>query len=99
MHRNVILRDGPEIARQILPYTTTPPVGSPNPRDLYAWLQNFEDTTGGEAFAIAHNGNLSNGWVFSLVDDFAEGTPPFGPRICRSTGKMGTALRMVADQG
>ncbi len=75
LHRNVIFRDGPEITRRILPYTTQPPVGSNNPRDLYAWLQNYEDTTGGDALAIAHNGNLSNGWMFSMVDDFAEGAP------------------------
>ncbi|WP_170336624.1 DUF3604 domain-containing protein [Ruegeria arenilitoris] len=76
LHRNVILRDGPDKTRQLVPYTTTPPMGSPNPRDLYTWLQTYEDTTGGDALAIAHNGNLSNGWMFSLVDDFAEGTPP-----------------------
>lgn len=76
LHRNVILRDGPNRTRQLVPYTTTPPMGSPNPRDLYAWLQAYEDTTGGDALAIAHNGNLSNGWMFSLVDDFADGTPP-----------------------
>ncbi|WP_270732125.1 DUF3604 domain-containing protein [Shimia sp. Alg240-R146] len=87
LHRNVILRDGAETARQILPYTTTPPVGSPNPRDLYAWLQNFEDTTGGDAFAIAHNGNLSNGWVFSLVDDFAEGGPPLDREYAEARAK------------
>ncbi|WP_068119471.1 DUF3604 domain-containing protein [Tropicimonas marinistellae] len=76
LHRNIILRDGPEKTGQIVPYTTTPPLGSSNPRDLYAWLQIYEDTTGGDALAIAHNGNLSNGWMFSLVDDFADGTPP-----------------------
>ena len=34
MHRNVIFRDGESLARQVEPYTTTPPHGSPNPRDL-----------------------------------------------------------------
>ncbi len=87
LHRNVILRDGPEIARQILPYTTTPPIGSPNPRDLYAWLQNFEDTTGGDALAIAHNGNLSNGWMFSLADDFVEGRPPLDAEYAAARAK------------
>ena len=73
LHRNVIFRDGPERAGQIVPYTTTPPIGSPNPRDLWAWLQNYEDTTGGDVLAIPHNGNLSNGMMFAMQDDFADG--------------------------
>ena len=73
LHRNVIFRDGPERAGQVLPYTTTPPVGSRNPRDLWAWLENYEQTTGGDVTAIPHNGNLSNGMMFALQDDFADG--------------------------
>ena len=75
LHRNVIFRDGPEKAGQIVPYTTTPPTGSPNPRDLWKWLQNYEESTGGKALAIPHNGNLSNGWMFPMADDFADGAP------------------------
>ena len=75
LHRNVIFRDGAERAGQIVPYTTTPPIGSPDPRDLWSWLQNYEDTTGGDLLAIPHNGNLSNGMMFALQDDFAEGAP------------------------
>jgi len=73
LHRNVIFRDGPERADQVLPYTTTPPVGSRNPQDLWAWLENYEETTGGDVTAIPHNGNLSNGMMFALQDDFADG--------------------------
>ncbi len=43
LHRNVIFRDGPERAGRVVPYTTTPPHGSSNPRDLWKWLQNYED--------------------------------------------------------
>lgn len=64
MHRNVIFRDGAPIARQVEPFTTTPPVGSPNPRDLWKWMSAVEDKTGGDVLAIAHNGNLSNGIMF-----------------------------------
>ena len=31
---------------------------------LYSWLEEFESRYGGTAFAFAHNGNLSNGWMF-----------------------------------
>ena len=75
LHRNVIFRDGPDRAGQVLPYTTTPPVGSPNPRELWTWMKNYEEKTGGRVLAIPHNGNLSNGWMFPLRDDFAEGAP------------------------
>jgi hypothetical protein len=75
LHRNVIFRDGPERAGQILPYTTTPPIGSRNPRDLWAWMENYEDKTGGDVTAIPHNGNLSNGMMFAMQDDFADGAP------------------------
>ena len=75
LHRNVIFRDGPERAGQIVPYTTTVPFGSPDPQDLWAWLQNYEDVIGGDVLAIPHNGNLSNGMMFAMQDDFASGAP------------------------
>lgn len=73
LHRNVIFRDGPERALKMEPMTMTPPQGSPNPRDLWKWLQKYEDTTGGQVLAIPHNGNLSNGIMFPLQDDFDNG--------------------------
>jgi len=66
MHRVVIMRDGPTRARQVVPYTTQAPVGSPDPRDLWKYLANYEEKTNGEILAIAHNGNLSNGIMFPL---------------------------------
>ncbi len=75
LHRNVILRDNASRAGQVLPYTTTPPLGSPNPRDLWNWMENYEAQTGGRVLAIPHNGNLSNGWMFPLRDDFEDGAP------------------------
>ena len=53
------------------PYTTaSPPLGSDNPRDLWKWMQNYEEKTGGQILAIAHNGNLSNGIMFPIVESF-----------------------------
>jgi hypothetical protein len=66
MHRVVLMRDGPVRARQVVPYTTQAPNGSPDPRDLWKYLTNYEEKTGGEVLAIAHNGNLSNGIMFPL---------------------------------
>ncbi|MGD9069475.1 MAG: DUF3604 domain-containing protein, partial [Methyloceanibacter sp.] len=75
LHRNVIFRDGAERAGRVEPYTTTPPIGSRNPRDLWKWMQAYEDTTGGSVLAIPHNGNLSNGMMFALEDDFDNEAP------------------------
>ncbi len=66
LHRNVIFRDGPVRTRQVVPYTTQPPQGSPNPRDLWKYMAAYEKQTGGEVLAIPHNGNLSNGTMFPL---------------------------------
>jgi hypothetical protein len=73
LHRVVLFRDGPETALRTLPYTTTPPVGSPNPRDLWKWMETYEASTGGNVLAIPHNGNLSNGMMFAMQDDFDNG--------------------------
>ena len=64
LHRNVILRDNGDRARMVQPLTTMPPNGTTNPLDLYKWLAMYEAKTGGKAFTFAHNGNLSNGWMF-----------------------------------
>jgi hypothetical protein len=66
MHRVVIYRDNADKASQMVAYTTTPPMGSINPRDLWKWMDNYEEKTGGDVLAIAHNGNLANGIMFPL---------------------------------
>ncbi len=70
MHRNVIFRDGPARAGQIVPMVMTPPWGSPDPMDLYAYLEAYEEKTNGAALALAHNGNLSNGLMFPVDTRF-----------------------------
>ena len=66
LHRNVIYRDGGDKALQVMPYTTTPPLGSPDPMDLWKWMTQYEEKTGGNVLALAHNGNLSNGLMFPV---------------------------------
>jgi hypothetical protein len=73
LHRNVILRDDGNRARQVVPLTTQPPLGTTDPLDLYQWLTDYENKTGGQALAIAHNGNMSNGWMFPMTKTYAGG--------------------------
>ena len=68
MHRVVVYRDGGEKGGQMVPFTTIPPQGSTTPRDLWTWLEKYEKNTGGNVLAIAHNGNLSNGIMFPMIE-------------------------------
>lgn len=64
LHRNVIFRDDKELADRIIPFSQ---YDSVDPEDLWAWMNAYEDETGGSVLAIAHNGNLSNGLMFDDV--------------------------------
>ncbi|HEX5272163.1 MAG TPA: DUF3604 domain-containing protein, partial [Gemmataceae bacterium] len=70
LHRNVIFRDDGSRARLVEPLTTVKPLGSDNPRDLWKWMAAYEEKTGGNVLAIPHNGNVSNGRMFPLVESF-----------------------------
>ena len=70
LHRNIIFRENGTKASQVEPYTTMRPLGSDNPRDLWKWMSAYEEKTGGQVLAIAHNGNLSNGRMFPLIESF-----------------------------
>ena len=70
LHRNVIFRDGLARASLVEPFTVVRPLGSDNPRDLWKWLEAYESKTGGSVLAIAHNGNLSNGRMFPIIESF-----------------------------
>src|SRR6266568_4118020 len=82
LHRNVIFRDNGDRANRIVPYTVLPPFGSDNPRDLWKWMAAYEDKTGGRVLTIAHNGNLSNGRMFPIIE------PGTGKRIDREYAEI-----------
>jgi hypothetical protein len=72
LHRNVIFRENGAKAGLVEPFTTFPPLGSDNPVDLWKWMAATEEKTGSEVLAIAHNGNLSNGRMFPVVEAFGK---------------------------
>ena len=63
LHRNVIFRGDASVANRTLPYSQ---FDSKNPEDLWAYLADFEQRAGSEVLAIPHNGNLSNGRMFTV---------------------------------
>jgi hypothetical protein len=67
LHRVVVYRDGADKALQTIPFSSTV---SDKPEDLWKALQAYEAKTGGRVLAIPHNGNLSNGRMFPVIDSY-----------------------------
>ncbi|MFW2441009.1 MAG: DUF3604 domain-containing protein [Arenicellales bacterium] len=63
LHRNVIFRGDANMANRTVPFSQ---YDSQNPEDLWKALAAFEKETGGDVLAIPHNGNLSNGRMFTV---------------------------------
>ena len=63
LHRNVIFRGDARVANRTVPFSQ---YDSKNPEDLWKELASFENDTGAEVLTIAHNGNLSNGRMFTM---------------------------------
>ena len=61
LHRVVIFKDGADKAGRVVPFSS---FDSADPEDLWAYLADYEDKTGGRVMAIPHNSNLSNGLMF-----------------------------------
>lgn len=70
LHRVVIFRDGANRTSQVLPFSA---LDSDKPEDLWAYLARYEEKTGGQAFAIPHNSNVSGGLMFR--DLMSDGEP------------------------
>ncbi|MCI0444355.1 DUF3604 domain-containing protein [bacterium] len=70
LHRNVIFRGDSSVANRTLPFSQ---FDSKNPEKLWEYMEAFEKETGAEVLAIPHNGNLSNGRMFT-VENF-DGKP------------------------
>ena len=63
LHRVVIFKDGRDRASQVVPFSA---FDSVDPEDLWDYMKRYEEATGGSMLAIAHNGNVSNGQMFSV---------------------------------
>jgi hypothetical protein len=72
LHRNILFRENGAKASLVEPFTTMKPLGSDNPEDLWKWMEATEEKTNSEVLAIAHNGNLSNGVMFPVVEAFGK---------------------------
>jgi hypothetical protein len=62
LHRVVLFRDDASRSNKLLPFSK---FDSSDPEDLWSHLEKYEKDTGGRVMAIPHNGNASNGRMFS----------------------------------
>jgi hypothetical protein len=65
LHRCVIFADAADKTNQTMPFSL---FDGGDPEDLWEYLAGYEERTGGRVLAIPHNGNLSNGLMFSRFD-------------------------------
>ena len=61
LHRVVIFKDDAITVQKITPFSA---VDSIDPEDLWSFLADYNESTGGEAISISHNSNISGGMMF-----------------------------------
>ena len=93
LHRNIMFRDGKDKADQVFPFSSW---NSEDPEKLWAWMESYEQKTGGKLLAIAHNANLSNGRMFELVDFAGK---PLSKDYAERRARWERAAGDRADQG
>ena len=62
LHRTVVFRDGADRVKQVVPFST---FDSQDPAELWKYMDAYAKKTGGQVLAIPHNGNMSNGQMYS----------------------------------
>ncbi len=67
LHRVVVYRDGADKAASMPPFSS---LDAQTPEELWGFMAEYEEKTGGGIMAIPHNPNVSNGRMFALEDSF-----------------------------
>jgi len=62
LHRTVVFRDGPDRTKKVIPFSE---FDSADPEDLWKYMADYEQKTGGRVLAVEHNPNLSCGQMFA----------------------------------
>ena len=87
LHRNVLFRGDASEANRMTPFSQ---FDSQNPEDLWKRLDQFQKDTGAEVLAIPHNGNLSNGRMFT-VETFG------GKPLTRELAELRARMEPIAE--
>ena len=94
LHRNVVFRGDASVANQTVPFSQ---YDSQNPEDLWQHLDEFQKRTGAQVLAIPHNGNLSNGRMFS-VNRF-DGKTPYGRELAEQRARLEPIVEFTQIKG
>ncbi|MGI9327354.1 MAG: DUF3604 domain-containing protein [Pseudomonadales bacterium] len=73
MHRIVIFADAAEQANQVVPFSS---YDGEHPTELWRYMANYEQQTGGQILAIPHNSNVSAGLMFAMTDSNGKAITP-----------------------
>lgn len=65
IHRTVIFKDGPEKVKKVIPYSSWE---GNDPEQLWDYMENYHQNTGGDVLGIPHNANFSQGKTFMEAD-------------------------------
>ncbi len=93
LHRNVLFRGDSSVANKMVPFSQ---FDSQNPEDLWKALAKFEKDTGADVLAIPHNGNLSNGLMFSVETNAGE---PLTREIAALRAKLEPIMEVTQIKG
>jgi hypothetical protein len=94
LHRNVVFRGDASVANQTVPFSQ---YDSQNPEDLWRHLDEFQNRTGAQVLAIPHNGNLSNGRMFS-VNKF-DGKTPYDRELAEQRARLEPIVEVTQIKG
>jgi hypothetical protein len=92
-HRNVIFKDGADKAGQVVPFSR---YDSDDPAALWAYMAQYEQKTGGEVLAIAHNANFSGGAMFALRE---HGGQPLSKRYAQARSRWEPLYEVTQIKG
>ena len=93
LHRNILFRGDAAEANRTVPFSQ---FDSQNPEDLWKALDEFEKQTGADVLAIPHNGNLSNGLMFS-VEDYSGA--PLSPELAALRASLEPVIEATQIKG
>jgi hypothetical protein len=82
LHRSVVFRDGPDRTKQVRPFSE---FDGTDPEELWKYMADYEEKTGGRVLAIEHNPNLSCGKMFAAT---TESGKPFDKKYAETRARF-----------
>jgi hypothetical protein len=94
LHRNAVFRGDASVANQTVPFSQ---YDSQNPEDLWRYIDEFQKRIGAQVLAIPHNGNLSNGRMFSI--NRFDGQTPYDRELAEQRARLEPIVEVTQIKG